>query len=437
MSFAFSKNVHRVCLPLALSLALSACSGDLVPPEDVDNGTTVSAINPRHKTEDTSYAAPTDPASRAAESADYLDTPNLAGQGRRPGDRADGADSAAPLDAASVDDRAPPETATHKERLPKIDEDPQPGLEALASPDQLDKADQRLASRNQMPENGVNMDTALGVEDPTSLAEEESIDIAEGNTDQPVVDGIGTETPVEVQRTSKPAEKSVPFDQAATADEITLPEKRRAPENETKVAFVPRFDDPSAVPDSYGGLTSADRACRSDLDRMGVRYRELPPINGGPTCGIPHPIEVSGFAGGIRLYPAAKLNCSMTRVFAKFVKNELVPEARYRYFSSIRTIHQLSSYSCRHMNSQARTPWSEHARGNALDVGGFILNNGKEIDVARKGFFAFREKGLLNTVRADSCKYFNTVLGPGDAYHGNHFHFDLRYRKSGRRYCSL
>lgn len=438
MSFAFSKNVRRACLPLALTLALSACSGDLVPPEDVDDNTTVSAITPRHKVEDTNYAAPSDPTSRAAESADYLNTPNLAGQGRRPHQQADTADNVDPsntIDASNDDSQ--PDAVAPKKRLPKIDEDPQPGMEALASPDQLDNADQQVAKQSQIPDDGVNMDSTLGVEDPTSLAQEENIDIAEGNTDEPVVDGIGTDTPVEVQHKSKPAEKAVPFDQASTADEITLPEKRRQPQNETKVAFLPRFDDPSEVPESYGGLTAADRACRSDLERMGVRYRELPPIYQGPTCGIPHPIEVSGFAGGIRLYPAAKLNCSMTRVFAKFVKNELVPEARYRYFSGIKTIHQLSSYSCRRMDSLSRNPWSEHAKGNALDVGGFILNSGKEIDVAKKGFFEFREKGLLNTVRADSCKYFNTVLGPGDAYHGNHFHFDLRYRKSGRRYCSL
>jgi hypothetical protein len=288
---------------------------------------------------------------------------------------------------------------------------------------------------------GVEQSSSLAQEQSTSLAEEEAVDIAEGNTDQPVVDGIGTDTPTEVQHAEvrhkdAPVDQGIPFDQATSVDQITLPSKRQ-PENETKVAFVPRFSDPSEVPESYGGLTAADRACRADLARLGVRYKELQPIDDGPTCGIPHPIQVSGFAGGIRLYPAAKLNCSMTRMFAKWVKNELVPTARYRYFSGIKQIHQLSSYSCRHMNSQARTPWSEHAKGNALDVGGFILNNGKEIDVAKKGFFAFREKGMLQTVRADSCKYFNTVLGPGDAYHGNHFHFDLRYRKSGRRYCSL
>jgi hypothetical protein len=415
MSIAFPIVLRRACGAVILSLVLSACSGQMVPPEYIDGESTVSSIEPRQKAEDTNYSAPDDPASRAAESADYLNTPNLAGVGDQPRDPSPQGEV---LDQSENADRS--ESLEPKQKLPKIDED-------VAT----------TANQTDIPENGVNMDDALGVEQSTSLAEEEAVDIAEGNTDQPVVDGIGTDTPTEVQHAEKLAAKAITFDQAASASEVALPSKRSQPENETQVAFIPRFSDPSEVPESYGGLTAADRACRADLAHLGVRYKELPPISGGPTCGIPHPILVSGFAGGIRLYPAAKLNCSMTRMFAKWVKNELVPTARYRYFSGIKQIHQLSSYSCRHMNSQSRNPWSEHAKGNALDVGGFILNNGKEIDVAKKGFFAFREKGLLKTVRADSCKYFNTVLGPGDAYHGNHFHFDLRYRKSGRRYCSL
>jgi hypothetical protein len=420
MSIAFPVDLRRACVPVILSLLLSSCSGQMVPPEDVDSGTTVSSIEPRQKPEDTSYATPDDPASRAAESADYLDTPNLAGVGDQPRDRSlqpDDPDQSQNLDQSqSLDESA---ALDQKERLPKIDEE------------------SAAANQTTVPEDGVNMDSALGVEQPTSLAEEEAVDIAEGNTDQPVVDGIGTDTLTEVQPKEKPVEQSIPFDQAESADQITLPSKRRQRDKETQVAFIPRFSDPSQVPESYGGLTAADRACRADLARLGVRFRELPPIYDGPSCGIPHPIEVSGFSGGIRLYPAAKLNCSMTRMFAKWVKNELVPTARYRYFSGIKQIHQMSSYSCRKMNSRSRNPWSEHAKGNALDIGGFTLKSGKEIDVRKKGFFAFREKGLLKTVRADSCKYFNTVLGPGDAYHGDHFHFDLRPRKSGRRHCSL
>ncbi len=40
------------------------------------------------------------------------------------------------------------------------------------------------------------------------------------------------------------------------------------------------------------------------------------------------------------------------------------------------------------------------------------LNSGRDIDVRKPGWFAFRQRGFLNTVRADGCNYFTTVLGP-------------------------
>lgn len=360
----------------------------------IDDETTVSSIPPDDSQNDTStYAAPVDPIQMTDEKRDYLDTPNLA--------KTD-------TSARTVD-----------KPLPKIDEE-QPVEQAL------------------IPSDGVNIDQSLGVEQSTSLAEEESRDIVEGDTNQPVVDGIGTDTLTERQPKEIKQSRMVDFQDATSADQVTLPSRRRNADQETEVAFIPRSADPSQeeVP-LFSEMSAADRACRQDLEKMGVRFEELPPISKGNSCGIAHPIKVSGFQGGIQLKPAATLNCQMTRLFAKWVKNELVPSARYRYFSGIKSIHQMSSYSCRKMNSRSNNPWSEHAKGNALDIGGFILKNGKEIDVRKKSFFAFREKGLLKTVREDSCKYFTTVLGPGDAYHGDHFHFDLRSRKSGYRHCSL
>ena len=415
--------LRRAFLPSLLTLALAACSGPMTPPADVGVPDTVSSIEPVRQAQTAAYPSQDDQALQASENVDSnLDDPNLAGVNDQPQDAAGNRD------------------------LPTIDGEPVTHIE------------ESNAARSEIPENGVNMDAALGVAPkgqqlatidgepvthinqddanrPVGLAEEQARDIAEGNTDQPVVDNVGLDDPVERPRTRR--NNDIALDAADSAEEVTRPSRRRVAEEETKVAFVPRFANPEQVPESMGGLTSADRACRTELTRLGVRFRDIAPISDGPNCGIAHPIEVKGFAGGIRLVPAAKLNCNMTRIFAKWVRNELVPSARYRYFSGVKTIYQMSSYSCRKMNSRASNPWSEHAHGNALDIGKFVLTSGKEIDVRKKGFFAFREKGLLKAVRADSCKYFSTVLGPGDAYHGNHFHFDLRYRKSGYRHCSL
>lgn len=247
-------------------------------------------------------------------------------------------------------------------------------------------------------------------------------ELAEGDVDAPVIDGVGTGNLRDLS-----APRAIP------AETVLAKPK---PVQEEKVAYIPRLNNPMSAPERQGGMPVSERSCRQQLQRLNVVYRDIDPISDGQHCGIDYPVQLQSI-NGVRIQPAAKLNCAMALTFARWVRDDLVPTARVRYFSGVNTIRQLSSYSCRPMNSKRGNPWSEHARGNAIDVGKIVLNNGSEIDVRKPGFFSFRQKGLLNSVRADSCKYFNTVLGPGDPYHGDHFHFDLRSRKSGRRYCSL
>lgn len=192
-------------------------------------------------------------------------------------------------------------------------------------------------------------------------------------------------------------------------------------------------------PQSLLGRTKpAQSICQRQLKRLGVRFDTPPPIVGAGSCGIAHPIKVKSLSGGIDVVPDATLNCPMALAFAKWVKNELSSAARVRYLSGIKSIHQMSSYSCRTMNSKRGAPMSEHSKGNAIDIGKIKLKSGKAIVVKRPGLFAFREKSLLHKVRAQSCKYFTTVLGPGsDVHHRDHFHFDLRQRKTAYRHCDL
>ncbi|WP_425482715.1 extensin family protein [Chelativorans xinjiangense] len=193
----------------------------------------------------------------------------------------------------------------------------------------------------------------------------------------------------------------------------------------------PRFTLPRA-PSSL--MPAEEVACRRELKRLGVTYRDLEPIDDGGACRIDHPVEVSGLSGGIEIKPAATLNCQMAATVARWTKNELAPAARTRYLSGIGTIRQGSSYSCRRIRGTAVA--SEHSKGNALDIMSIALKNGRDIDVRRPGFFAFRQKSLLNKVRAEGCGYFTTVLGPGyDADHKDHFHFDIKDRNNGYRAC--
>jgi hypothetical protein len=196
------------------------------------------------------------------------------------------------------------------------------------------------------------------------------------------------------------------------------------------MAGYPRPDPPQAP--EYNPLPSDEVDCRRELKRMKVQFVDLAPIRDGQ-CGIDHPVKVSAI-GNVQMKPAATLTCAMALTFSQWTKNELVPSARRRYFSGIKTIHQGSSYSCRKI-ARSRT-LSEHGKGNALDIMRIELNNGKDIDVKKPGFFSFRQRGFLNNVRGDGCQYFNTVLGPGYNYdHRNHFHFDIKQRRNNRVAC--
>jgi hypothetical protein len=197
-----------------------------------------------------------------------------------------------------------------------------------------------------------------------------------------------------------------------------------------------RMIDPLSDSVERDGMPAEEVQCRKKLDGMGVVYRDLPTIRGNGDCGIAYPVEVTKLGGGVKLAPSATLTCDMAETLARWSKKELVPASRGRYFSGVDTIHQASSYSCRWVKGRKGGTLSEHGKGNALDIGAITLNNGKKIAVVKKGFWKFREKGLLQSVRSDGCDYFTTVLGPGYDYdHRNHFHFDIKERRNGRVSC--
>ena len=70
---------------------------------------------------------------------------------------------------------------------------------------------------------------------------------------------------------------------------------------------------------------------------------------------------------------------------------------------------------------------SEHAFGNAVDVAGFTLADGRKIDLVHDWKNAgSQEAAFLHEAHAGACQYFTTVLGPGaDVFHTNHIHLDL------------
>lgn len=199
---------------------------------------------------------------------------------------------------------------------------------------------------------------------------------------------------------------------------------------------LPRFGLPSFDGAGSGGgaMPASERQCRAELKRLNVKFTDIPAVRESANCGIDYPVKVVTLARRVELKPAATLNCQAALAAAQWFQSDAAPAARARYLSGVAEVRQMSSYSCRRIGGSGQ--WSEHSTGNALDIGAIKLNNGRVIDVAKPGFFSLREKTFLNNIRAGACDDFTTVLGPGsDSDHADHFHFDLRARKSGYRHC--
>ncbi len=178
------------------------------------------------------------------------------------------------------------------------------------------------------------------------------------------------------------------------------------------------------------GSRDPETQCRRELKRIGAAFEDVAPVGNGGSCGIANPVRVSKLSGGIVVKPAAVLNCNMALAFAEWVKKDVQPAARLRYLSGVAEIKNMSSYSCRTIGNKRGGRLSEHSFGNAIDIGGLTLNNGKVLQVHKPGFFALRESSLLNKIRSDACDRFTTVLGPGyNAAHADHFHLDLMNRR--------
>jgi hypothetical protein len=162
---------------------------------------------------------------------------------------------------------------------------------------------------------------------------------------------------------------------------------------------------------------------------------------GGPSsyCGAEKPFEMAAADNDrVRMNPPALVVCSMIPQINDWVANVVEPAARMHLKGTLGELRVAASYSCRAMNNQSGARLSEHGHANAIDISGFVLADGRTITVKGGWNGSPQEQAFLRDVRANSCRDFTTVLGPGaDAYHGDHFHLDLaRHGKDGsKRIC--
>lgn len=241
--------------------------------------------------------------------------------------------------------------------------------------------------------------------------------------------------------------------EAATMADASLPVASTGPP--TRAAAVPPFPkpkpdeaevaplamlpvEPAPVPQtlltppvpSLGG-----DACKA-LAALGVEAGPLAPISEQDGhCGIKAPAAVAALDGGAVALPVkAIVNCDVAATVARWLDDTVQPAAKAAYGSRVTSLRVAASYECRGRNRIPGAKLSEHAFGNAIDLGAFQIGGGRWLEVG--GEHNATDAAFLKTIRAAACGPFKTVLGPGsDPDHELHFHLDLEPRRHDGTFC--
>jgi hypothetical protein len=288
------------------------------------------------------------------------------------------------------------------------------------------------------------------------------------------------------------AKKDSEDGQAQKAESTAKPEPSPAEEatQPAKPAEPPAPVPPSAQPAppwTDTEIATARAQCDRLLDKVTFVADVLEPTREG-VCGAPAPRLLKSLGvSKVRIDPSPSLNCPMIAALNTWLSDNLQPAAQKGFGSLVVRILAEGAYSCRNRYGLASAPISEHAFMNAIDISGFVLENGKVIKVGKSWaaqshalqgsltakptppsrnlkilavaeaklgasdlakqvavkpkpsapWAAEKEKAareaesvFLHRVHDDACEIFGTVLGPdANAAHHDHFHLDMKARK--------
>lgn len=221
-----------------------------------------------------------------------------------------------------------------------------------------------------------------------------------------------------------------------TPSEVPVPKDKDVKEEEEEKAKDKKAEVPPPPP-----LETEDpeelKACLADLKALGTKFETQAKITEDePGCGIEQPIAVAEILPGVDT-GGAVMRCETAQALAKWVKNNVQPAMTIAMPGRrVTGIVTGSTYACRLRNNASSGKVSEHARGNAIDVAAFTLDNGETLAMSPRQEDSTLEGAFQRTATASACLYFSTVLAPGsDAAHEDHLHLDVLERRNGYRYC--
>lgn len=183
-------------------------------------------------------------------------------------------------------------------------------------------------------------------------------------------------------------------------------------------------------------LGEAAGQCLSQLGRTGAQYSALPDRyvdQGCTTLGTVQLAALHADNATLGVSNLGPVTCEVSQAFAGWARFGVDRAARQILGAGVRSIETFGSFSCRNVAGTNRR--SGHATGAAIDISGFVLEDGRRVMVKNAWFGGSdREREFLRVVQRSACKRFATVLSP-EYNSAHHDHLHLEGVISGSSYC--
>ncbi|MFN7053984.1 extensin family protein [Hyphomonas sp.] len=169
-------------------------------------------------------------------------------------------------------------------------------------------------------------------------------------------------------------------------------------------------------------LKSDREACFTALDEAGVEYLPLEDSPPGARCALTDALTL-----GRSLTPYSaplRMTCAQTAALHMWERHIVAPAAAELLGAELARIETFGSFSCRNIAGSGRI--SQHAFGNAIDISGFRLADGRAVTVLAHWEDGTAKGDFLARVHQGACGLFSVTLGPDyNAAHADHFHLDM------------
>ena len=164
------------------------------------------------------------------------------------------------------------------------------------------------------------------------------------------------------------------------------------------------------------------KVCFSALDKAGVLYTPLDDAPKNEKCGLYNALTLNR---SLTPYSATlRMTCGEAAALYTWERHVARPAAVDILGSPIARIETYGSFSCRNIAGSGHL--SEHAHGNAVDISGVRLEDGRLIDVKTYWGKGGKEDKFLHRLHSGACDLFSVTLGPEyNAAHHDHFHLDM------------